>query len=345
MPQIIAEGVSGLVNGYSAAFAQHPGYSNRDYNEDRYAIYRIRETSLLAMVCDGHSNTSEIAEMLNRNLPPILRKKLTDAILDDPAAIQSALVESFLEMDQIIRDNWDNPYGGSTCTVAIVTPSHVVFAWVGDSPAILTDMEGNVQYAIRDHDCSNPDEVARLGALVPPIVCAADDNFTMRMGDMMITRSFGDFHAEPGMIAVPDTAIVPRMGRQRLIIGSDFLTERQVILPDGRPLITNVLTPAEVASEVTSFFTEGVSLGDAVMGAITSRVERFYYPPTGLYGGDNATLGVIELGEAGVVSVGGRSRRGKGRSRSRSGRGRSRGRSSKSSRTQKKLKHRSRRNR
>ena len=147
------------------------------------------------------------------------------------------------------------------------------------------------------------------------------------------------------MIAVPDTAIVPRMGRQRLIIGSDFLTERQVILPDGRQLITNVLTPAEVASEVTSFFTEGVSLGDAVMGAITSRVERFYYPPTGRYGGDNATLGVIELGEAGVVAVGGRSRRGKGRSRSRSGRGRSRGRSSKSSRTQKKLKHRSRRNR
>jgi hypothetical protein len=358
MPHIAAEGVSGTVNGYSVAFAQHPGYTNSNYTEDRYGLHEISETCLLAMVCDGHSSTDVIADMIKRHMPSILRESLTDAILADPVAIERVLVESFQEMDETIRSRWQDPYGGSTCTVAIVTPTHVVFAWVGDSPAILTDMDGNVQYVTRDHDCFNPDEVARLGALNPPIVCEEDHNFTMRMGDMMMSRAFGDFHSEPGMISVPDTASVPRVGRQRLIIASDFITERLTTLPDGRQLIKNILKPAEVAAEITGYFTPGTSVGDAVMMAITDRVESFYYEAKGTYNGDNATLGIIELGEVGVVAVGGRGlgRSSKGRSSSSKGRSSSsKGRSSSSkgrrsskgrqTKSQKKLKHRSRRHR
>ena len=257
------------------------------------------------MVCDGHGGTDEVAELVRSNLPGHIVSKI--ASLDTLDALPDILRSSFAAMNGFL-EQVAGTRGGTTCTVAIVTPTHIVFAWIGDSPGILVDQSGSLLFATRDHDCSHEGEVARVTAAGGR--CVTDDKGITRLqGDTMNTRSFGDFHLSPYLIATPDIAIIPRTGTGKLILGSDYLTESFTRLPDGRSYIANLLHPADVAAELQPFLSSG-SLHESVSRAVETHVNSFYYPqPTeesGRYLGDNATLVVVDLQEPGIVSLGGR---------------------------------------
>lgn len=106
---------------------------------------------------------------------------------------------------------------GCTCVCAVITPTHVVCANVGDSRCIVGSTTTGTTIALTDdHKPSNPEERARIekvGAFV------RDDRVN---GELAMSRALGDFrykrnvelqtHEHP-VICYPDVAVHKRSGK------------------------------------------------------------------------------------------------------------------------------------
>lgn len=307
----------GLLNGYDYAIAEHAGYKEYrgttlvKYNEDRSVVASLGTTGLLVLVCDGHGG-STISDLVANDLSRNLQADLTDANLTDTDAVQAVLREEFAKMATKIRSMVTEAYQqGTTCTVAVVTPTHIITAHIGDSPALIMTKNGTLVAATKDHDFEHPGEIQRLMDIYTALSPAqkrrygepikTDQTGVKRlMGGLAMSRSFGDLQHAVYLSTQPDLLVVKREPSQRLVVASDSFTEDYIYRTNyngqQRPYgIRNVLTSADIVKEVAPTLNQtDLSLEDRVKTITTARMNKFFYPGHG-YQNDNTTLVAVEL--------------------------------------------------
>lgn len=308
-----------VTNGFTWAAAQHDGYKTP--TEDRYTVLPLRGDALLVGVFDGHGG-SAASQHVNSELPRQIQRRLDmDDIPDMPdvATYVRVLSEEFASM-------WHEVYqvlsiegvgGGTTASVAIVTATHIITAKVGDSPMFLySEADKRILFETIDHDCNNQDELQRIGnAYDGRSICRPRQDGTMGvMGDLAMTRSFGDFYLSPyGIIATPDIHVIERPHEaSTLIVSSDSFAERlqpHLLYPDQNQIragagpsriVRDIAVAAEQPDKLVSADPpmNNPDLAAAVQNTVAYQVNKFFWPPH--YNGDNTTLVAVRLPGVGM---------------------------------------------
>ena len=100
---------------------------------------------------DGHID-DQVALTASQSLPHKLTEKIQELNgfnANDTATLEDAIEKSFLEFDSDLMQSkkFDS---GSTCTSVLVTPTHYLFANVGDSRSVLVSRD-KVRFETKDH--------------------------------------------------------------------------------------------------------------------------------------------------------------------------------------------------
>mmetsp|Transcript_112273 Transcript_112273/g.220105 ORF Transcript_112273/g.220105 Transcript_112273/m.220105 type:complete len:379 (+) Transcript_112273:88-1224(+) len=217
------------INGLEIGHSSMQGY--RVSMEDEHIIDRIESVPdhTIVAVMDGHAGAFS-AIFTSRELKNILEqteKWKEYALLkpkerdDSLELISQALVETYVEIDKCLLDLDKNglmDQSGCTCVCAVITPTHVICANVGDSRAVVgSTTTGATVSLTEDHKPNLPEEKARIekgGGFV------AMDRVN---GELAMSRALGDFrykrnqdlqaHEFP-VICYPDVAVHRRSGKK-----------------------------------------------------------------------------------------------------------------------------------
>ncbi|KNE57706.1 hypothetical protein, variant [Allomyces macrogynus ATCC 38327] len=216
---------------YTAYVAARRAQGSRPEQQDETFVVPVAPGILVAGVLDGHGSDGGKAsrfsrQVIERDLPTHLRAVAT---LDE-AAVRAALTRTFQDANARLFDEpgIDCYLSGTTAVVAVLTQELCVVANVGDSRAMLAqvDAEGSADESgtvplntvplTTDHNCENPTELARVqaaGARVDRVQtdCPTDPQGPLRIykgtlpyPGLVVTRSLGDavarrlgVHADP----------------------------------------------------------------------------------------------------------------------------------------------------
>ena len=88
----------------------------------------------------------------SQSLPEKLAQKIQELNgfnSDDTASLVDAIEKSFLEFDSDLMQS-KKFESGSTCTSVLVTPTHYLFANVGDSRSVLVSRD-KIRFETKDH--------------------------------------------------------------------------------------------------------------------------------------------------------------------------------------------------
>ena len=274
-----------------SAVAQLQG--SRDYQEDRVvSIENFNELIFLDgnsdgvrrsyfAVFDGHGGSYCSNRMCNEFAQLIAGHPL---VCLDPCR---TLSECWLEMEQLLlsgilaiqaEKKLDRPPSdGSTATVGLIIEDTIFVANCGDSTCegFLRDVSSQSSVTLtRCHNTSNPDEVARVQASAsgsklrqnvklrardPPLCFLPQVKKVgkprLYPGGLLVTRSFGDFHAKRGKQGVSSALIVDHSSLTAVSIS----TLRFVVLAsDG---VWDALT-ADQVGRICGAFASGVGMAE-----------------------------------------------------------------------------------
>ena len=279
----------------SEAYAsEHDGYKTP--TEDRHTILTSPDKNItLLAVFDGHggSNTSNY---VNEKLPNIILPQIIAlAPKYNPQEIEKILSREFVKIDDIVKPLFDD---GSTGTVCIVTPTHIITANIGDSPAILFTKTGDIIYTTNDHDCSNNIERERVSLAGNPCLKKPGENIERTISGLAPTRGFGDGMRHDGVISKPETYIweIPYISYEQpveyiLCLCSDSFTEQ--INTQPKLHIGPYNTRQDIVDELNESINTLPTLHDAVVTAVIKRVDMFKF--NNMYYGDNTTLILMNI--------------------------------------------------
>jgi serine/threonine protein phosphatase PrpC len=277
--------------------------------EDRFIIRRLMETGTcdLFAVFDGHAGAGVVNATVEL-LPKRIQRALEAAgpnILRQPSVIQQILRIVFIEHDKelasIINKVGDS---GSTASIAIVTPTDIIMAYIGDSPAFLIDpVSGLLLSEIGKHEPTLATETARI--LKGGGTVEIDEYGTPRVdGNLMVSRAFGDFSmkwdegAPPPFHSVdwtamkvtaqPDTVVWPRPKHGVLALMSDGLVET-----DNGPSkpIADIARAVHGALKRRSY-----NLPFASEDVLRAHVQASVGSSRAKYDGDDLTLVLVDVG-------------------------------------------------
>lgn len=186
----------------------------RDQNEDTHNIILHKKESKnnistkphpqnvnMFSVYDGHGG-KYVSKCLEKTIPEIfLRKKL-----------QFPLSKNFIEnaythIQSSLKKNWFNlaNFCGSTCLVVfhykLNNNTHLQVLNTGDSRCVLC-RDNFAVVLTKDHKPNWPEEKIRIESLGGKIYRDAGDDW--RIGDLSVSRAFGDINAEPYVTCIPD---------------------------------------------------------------------------------------------------------------------------------------------
>jgi serine/threonine protein phosphatase PrpC len=180
------------------------------------------QVTLLA-VFDGH-NGSAISVHADRCVKTWVDAQRRSVRVPSTEELQDSLVSLVETMHTSIPPDMT---GGSTATLVLVTPEHVVCVNVGDSPAILLRRDKTFVKLHTDHNASNADECARLQDLGLDF-----DGEGRLQGTLNMSRAIGDReHADKGLLATPSVSCTPRSTQDVLVlVASDGMV-------DTKPLV------------------------------------------------------------------------------------------------------------
>ena len=283
-------------NGFTWASAEHDGYKSP--SEDRHSVLPIGKTAIILAVFDGHGGSS-CSQFVNSTLPETLKKRIeSENAIDDVDTLQAILEEECLAIDEVIKRK--RLYSGSTGSIAIITPTHIVVANIGDSPVLYFTSNGELLFHSIDHDCNNVAELKRLNEIGG--ICGKREDGPMALADkygipsLMVTRAFGDLSFKPFAIAKPSLYLIKRQPDTFLVVCSDSFTERYQIDETGRESIHNIATPKEVVDTILpNLINENLTEG--VFQAVEAQVkqDKFFNPLLGKFYGDNTTLVAVKF--------------------------------------------------
>jgi len=256
-------------------------------------------------VYDGHSG-EKVCDLCQS----ILYKKVQEAIhslgaggLTRTGDIANLLKRTFIEHNKYLAsviDALDD--SGSTATVGIVTPTHIIMAYIGDSPCFLMNPQtGYITEQMGRHEPSLASETARIeqaGGFVE-----IDEGGTPRVDGMLaVSRAFGDFslnwkgRSPPAgadwtkmkVTAHPDVVVWNRPESGILAIMSDGLVETD----------SSILKPLEqVAHDVQKALIQSLDLNKAVETVLREHVLQDAAPKS--YSGDDLSLILVDVGIGG----------------------------------------------
>lgn len=276
--------------------------------EDRILIRKLLEGYDLFAVFDGHAGAGVVnltVELLPRRIQAALEAAAAaaDTRTLTPTQVEVILRTAFLEHDkELARQAVKSRDSGSTASVAIITPSHIIMAWVGDSPAFLMNpLTGLIEHEIGKHEPTLAAESARIQRAGGTV--EIDEDGTPRVdGSLMVSRAFGDFvlkftspppadadWTKMKVTALPDTAVWERPAHGVLAIMSDGLVET----PGG-----HVAKPhTQVAAEIYAVMqVHNYNLPFTVTNALKRHVAAFVGSSHTKYDGDDLSLVLVDVG-------------------------------------------------
>ena len=265
-------------------------------------------------VFDGHADQGRMSRFIADKLPMCIlqsRAWQDDSSLSVPS-IEQAFGEACLAVDEQLRQSSFSS-GGSTGVSAIVTPNHIIVANVGDSRAILVQIQTteagfdscHVVALSHDHKPSLPCERARIEASGLKVV---DETFEVEEGAMMTlskvelndgnrtklasSRCFGDFDfkenvdlkpEQQAIIAVPEVIVHQRTGDDFLLVLAcdgiwDVLTNDQVaaflyLKSKGKNITTDLLESLTHALLNECFARKASDNLTAIICALSSSID------------------------------------------------------------------------
>jgi serine/threonine protein phosphatase PrpC len=283
--------------------------------EDRICYRNLMEQCDLFAVFDGHSGAGVVrytVEYLPRRIEEALKSAGPD-ILKNVKSIREILKRVFIEHDKDLAKNFDKiGDSGSTATVAIVTPTHVIVAYIGDSPCFLMDpatgliLPGGEMGKHEPTLASENARIKRAGGTVE-----IDEMGVARVDGLMVSRAFGDFSlkypdmsrppygsdwTEMKVTAHPDIVVWDRPNSGLLALMSDGLVETE----------TTTLKPLpQVAAEVFKALKDNrMDLPRTAGAAVKAHVmESIKASGGGSYDGDDLSIMLVDVGRAAVVST------------------------------------------
>ena len=271
----------------TVAESSHPGYGSKSAakDQDRGKILHVGEYTILC-VFDGHGPAGHIiSDFVNNQLPALVQSKLTPGLASD--AIQTILTESFATCSTAVNAKSEARASGTTATVAVITPTHIVVANAGDSPALLFDKKGTLLANTNDHDYENDAERKRVLAAGGRWEKDSQGIFRLN-GTLMTSRGFGDLSVGSGKSDVPELYSWPNTPDTYVSVSSDSFAEA-LVGSNIKPLNGPKEMVAELYGALSS---ERFDIGKAARRAVHDRVERF--GPTAFggdeYFGDNTIL-------------------------------------------------------
>ena len=276
--------------------------------EDRISIELLMEGCDYFAVFDGHSG-AEVSNRCKTELPERLRKRLqTLGSLKDVEAIKKILQQTFLEFNKYLASpgvlkTLDD--SGSTATVALITSTHIILAYLGDSPCFMLDpATGYIVQKMGKHEPSDATEVARIEAAGGTV--EVDEHGIPRVdGALAVSRAFGDFSLsmKDGKIdyggdwtkmkvtAYPDVVSWERPGQGILAIMSDGLVEGD----------TTLFKPVE---EVSRVIYDGLVENSNDLNATAKYVVQKHTKMHPRYDGDDLSLILVNIGTGKMMNGG-----------------------------------------
>ena len=223
--------------------------------EDRMCFKNLMEQCDLFAVFDGHSGAG-VARYTNEMLPRKIYEELkaSPEILTNLDKLQSMLKRIFIDHDKDLAKNISKlGDSGSTATVALITPTHIVVAYIGDSPCfIMNPLSGLILPGgeMGKHEPTLAAEAARIQRAGGSV--ELDEMGVPRVDGIMVSRAFGDFSikikniknppysadwTQMKVTAHPDILIMERPETGVLAIMSDGLVETDTTILKPLPRV------------------------------------------------------------------------------------------------------------
>ena len=290
--------------------------------EDRICFKKLMEQCDLFAVFDGHSGAGIVrhtVEFLPGRIKAALEAGGPD-ILADPEAIKAALREVFINHDKDLAKNLSKlGDSGTTATVALITPAHVIVAYIGDSPCFL--MNPNLGLILPGGEMGKHEptlatenaRIVRAGGSVE-----IDEMGVPRVDGLMVSRAFGDFSikfpdpkskpygiktpppydadwTQMKVTAHPDFVVWERPESGLLALMSDGMVETD----------TTALKPLpQVAADLFKALKDNAyDLPKTASAAVKAHVAAS--APHGDYDGDDLSLLIVDVGKGGSSPIGG----------------------------------------
>ena len=284
--------------------------------EDRICFKKLTDHCDLFAVFDGHSGAGVVRYTVEF-LPNRIKAGLDQAgpdIHKSPENIQAILRKVFIEHDKDLARNF-NKVGdsGSTATVAIITPKHVIVAYIGDSPCFL--MNPNLGLILPGGEMGKHEPT--LAAENARIVRAGgsveiDEMGIARVDGLMVSRAFGDFSlkfpnirnppyesdwTQMKVTAHPDFVVWERPESGLLALMSDGMVETE----------TTALKPLpQVAADIFKGLKDNsFDLPRTADTVVRAHVAASVAVTRDAYDGDDLSLLIVDVGRGGSSPIGG----------------------------------------
>lgn len=285
--------------------------------EDRMCFKNLMEQCDLFAVFDGHSGSG-----VARYTVEVLPRKIQEALKASPDALtnidklQSILKKVFVEHDKELARNISRlGDSGSTATVALITATHVIVAYIGDSPCFIMNPGTGLILPggeMGKHEPTLAVEASRIKRAGGSI--ELDEMGVARVDGLMVSRAFGDFSIKfPDMnnppygadwtqmkvTAHPDILVMERPETGVLAIMSDGLVETD----------TNILKPLpRVSVDVfNALKATAYDLPACAKAVVNAHVRASSGSNPKDYDGDDLSLVLVDVGKMSASQVGGSS--------------------------------------
>lgn len=200
----------------------------RRHMEDQYIMDEFFDKHTLVAVMDGHAGEG-CAQFASVKLVELLeatetwneycnaKDKTSENSID---LLSRALVQAYIDLDVAFLESDFMDGSGCTCVCAIITPTHIVCANVGDSRCVI-GTDGYTISMTDDHKPTNPEEQHRImkaGGFV---------KFGRVNGELAMSRAIGDYQykensqlqlTEQLVICIPDISVHKRSDSDELIV-------------------------------------------------------------------------------------------------------------------------------
>jgi serine/threonine protein phosphatase PrpC len=270
----------------------------------------------LFAVFDGHSGSGVVrytVENLITRIQEALKAEAPD-IINNPENVKTILKKVFIDHDKDLARNIQKVGdSGSTATVAIVTPNHVIVAYIGDSPCFLMNPNTGLILPggeMGKHEPSLAAEAARIQRAGGSV--EIDDMGIPRIDGLMVSRAFGDFSikfpdlrnppyaadwTQMKVTAHPDFVVWERPESGLLALMSDGLVETS----------TNILKPLpHVAVDIfKALQAKGYDLPRAADAVVAGHVAASSGSRPADYDGDDLSIMLVDVGKSGQSQTGG----------------------------------------
>lgn len=276
----------------------------------------------LFAVFDGHSGAGVVRYTVE-HLPSRIKAALEAGgpdVLKQPELMQTILKRVFIEHDKDLAKNLAKiGDSGSTATVALITPTHVLVGYIGDSPCFLMNPNTGLILPggeMGKHEPTLAGENARIVRAGGSV--EIDEMGVPRVEGLMVSRAFGDFSikfpdpksrphgiknpppydtdwTQMKVTAHPDFVVWERPESGLLALMSDGLVETDT--PALKPL-------QQVAADVFKVLKENAyDLPKTALAAVKAHMVAS--APDGDYEGDDLSLLIVDVGKGGSSPVGG----------------------------------------